>query len=58
MYKVEYHLDSTRGVKRVLIAVTITRNKLFIANATLAEPPSDILLQKIRDIIDSFSVVL
>ena len=61
VYIVEYYLDSTRGTKRVITSVTITKRKLFIANATLFDSPSEpvpsSLLQATKKIVNSFSVI-
>jgi hypothetical protein len=64
LYEFEYQLDSTRGLKRILNAVTITNSRLFIANAqhkcdrsACTEADED-HVQNLKNVVSSFYVTL
>ena len=61
-YTYDYTISTTRGDKRIISAVGLYRNKLYIANGRIAcsadtcDLETD-LLQKMRQSIDSFDIV-
>ncbi|KAI5071797.1 hypothetical protein GOP47_0014048 [Adiantum capillus-veneris] len=61
LYQLEYKLDSSRGVKRILSAVTVASKKLYILNVAYADtmekplqPDTASILEKI---VNSFDVL-
>jgi hypothetical protein len=60
LYTLEYALDSSRGVKRTLTAVTIVRKKLFILNIAYPDSPDmpapSALAEALHQVLDSFDV--
>lgn len=61
LYTMEYFLDSTRGTKRTLTAVTIASNKLYILNIAYSDsqgnpaPPS--LTEPLHQVLESFDLL-
>eukprot|EP00850_Spirogloea_muscicola_P004520 SM000019S05064 [mRNA] locus=s19:735552:736714:- [translate_table: standard] len=62
LYTLEYALDSSRGIKRTLTAVTIASRKLFILNIAYpdssAKPASPELTTDMHRVLDSFQLNL
>ncbi|GAQ85893.1 psbP family protein [Klebsormidium nitens] len=60
LYTLEYALDSSRGGKRTLTAVTVVRKKLFILNITYPDSPEKPaplpLADALHQVLDSFDV--
>lgn len=60
LYTLEYALDSSRGVKRTLTAVTVVRKKLFILNITYPDSPEKPaplpLADALHQVLTSFDV--
>eukprot|EP00246_Nothoceros_aenigmaticus_P002311 TRINITY_DN13156_c0_g1_i1.p1 TRINITY_DN13156_c0_g1~~TRINITY_DN13156_c0_g1_i1.p1 ORF type:complete len:255 (+),score=43.21 TRINITY_DN13156_c0_g1_i1:66-830(+) len=61
LYEVEYNLDSSRGQKRVISAVTIAFRKLYILNVSYSDSPSKPISQDVADslerIVGSFNLL-
>lgn len=60
LYTLEYYLDSTRGMKPTMTAVTIARRKLYILNISYADkssaPAPPALADSLREVLDSFDL--
>ncbi|GLJ21218.1 hypothetical protein SUGI_0388860 [Cryptomeria japonica] len=61
LYELEYALDSSRGIKRVLSAVTIASKKLYLLNIAYSDSPEKPLLPNTRmlleQVLNSFDVL-
>eukprot|EP01018_Ginkgo_biloba_P014168 Gb_33225 [translate_table: standard] len=61
LYKLEYTLDSTRGIKRILSAVIVASKKLYLLNIAYLDSPDKPLLvntqMSLEQIVDSFDVL-
>lgn len=61
LYELEYSLDSTRGIKRVLSAVTVASKKLYLLNISYSDSPDKPLLpnaqMRLEQVLDSFDVL-
>eukprot|EP00245_Coleochaete_scutata_P012041 TRINITY_DN4581_c1_g1_i1.p1 TRINITY_DN4581_c1_g1~~TRINITY_DN4581_c1_g1_i1.p1 ORF type:complete len:286 (+),score=53.84 TRINITY_DN4581_c1_g1_i1:73-858(+) len=62
LYAIDYTVDSTRGIKRFLTAVTIAQKKLYILNIAFkdspAEPATEEFLTSMQRVRDSFGLSL
>lgn len=61
LYELEYSLDSSRGIKRVLSAVTVASKKLYLLNISYSDSPDKPLLpnarMRLEQVLDSFDVL-
>ncbi|KAH9318714.1 hypothetical protein KI387_020483 [Taxus chinensis] len=61
LYELEYALDSTRGIKRVLSAVIVASKKLYLLNIAYSDSPEKPLSPSTRmileQVLDSFDVL-
>jgi hypothetical protein len=61
LYALEYTLDSSRGKKRILSAVTVASRKLYILNIAYADSPATPAPSAIADVfqqvLNSFDLV-
>ncbi|KAH7439047.1 hypothetical protein KP509_04G042500 [Ceratopteris richardii] len=61
LYQLEYKLDSARGIKRILSAVTVASKKLYILNVAYADSPDKPLQPEMIDlleqIVNSFDIL-
>lgn len=61
LYQLEYKLDSSRGIKRILSAVTVASKKLYILNVAYADtsekPLQPDMASLLEQIVNSFDVL-
>lgn len=62
LYELEYSLDSSRGIKRVLSAVTVASKKLYLLSISYSDSPDKPLLpnaqMRLEQVLDSFDVLI
>lgn len=55
LYQLEYKLDSSRGVKRILSAVTVASRKLYILNVAYADSTEKPLLPDTASVLEKIA---